>query len=175
MHKLVIAKKVHGEKSIVPARPWIHSFSTSFHPCLEGTERVSRWMDGLLFRRLVSQALTDFVLQITRSLESACRLWSVADRGKRGLLLYKSRTRYKSSPVSKMLTPTIVTDNQPRRSLFPDNDFALNFSTLMGFFFFIDIHIYIWISNDTLRRENLNNLLLSIDLYGVNIGQCREL
>lgn len=175
MHKLVIAKKVHGEKSIVPARPWVHSFSTSFHPCLEGTERVSRWMDGLLFRRLVSQALTDFVLQITRSLESACRLWSVADRGKRGLLLYKSRTRYKSSPVSKMLTPTIVTDNQPRRSLFPDNDFALNFSTLMGFFFFIDIHIYIWISNDTLRRENLNNLLLSIDLYGVNIGQCREL
>lgn len=156
MHKLVIAKKVHGEKSIVPARPWVHSFSTSFHPCLEGTERVSRWMDGLLFRRLVSQALTDFVLQITRSLESACRLWSVADRGKRGLLLYKSRTRYKSSPVSKMLTPTIVTDNQPRRSLFPDNDFALNFSTLMGFFFFYRYtYIYIYESRTILFVEKI--------------------
>lgn len=44
-------------------------------------------MDGLLFPRLVSQALTDFVLQITGSLRSARRRRRcVADRGKRALL-----------------------------------------------------------------------------------------
>lgn len=79
-------------------------------------------MDGLLFRRLVSQALTDFVLQITRSLETAYRRRSVADRGKRELY-YKSRTRYKSSSVQNA-HPDSHSGEAKRQFLLLDNDVA---------------------------------------------------
>lgn len=140
--------------------PFFHLFPFVSRPSsFSAKQRVSSWMDGLLFRRLVSQALTDFVLQITRSLETAYRRRSVADRGKRELY-YKSRTRYKSSPVQNA-HPDSHSGEAKRQFLLLDNDVA-GFLKLIRFLLW---NMNLTRSFSSTKLNNLSAMILQSNIW----------